>query len=103
MPKSRRTKKFQIVTTPQEFQLAEDLAEVTGHNKSQIYREAVLNRHTMQMQGVATCADGQRCACPQYVRQPPITPAARPYLSDLNHSIIPDEGKRPPEQSNDKP
>lgn len=43
------------------YRMLEQTAERAGLSKGQIIREAITNRHKMQLQGIPTCANGRPC------------------------------------------
>ena len=71
MLRKNYTRSVNILFTPEQFKRLDDLAEKKGVNRSSAARTAIDAYCLMELDGVPTCANGQRCFVPTY-HTPPV-------------------------------
>lgn len=61
---------FNVLLSPHHMTLLEELSIKTSTNYSICIRQAISNFHTMKIQGIPTCADGNACRVPNMFPTP---------------------------------
>ncbi len=64
--KGAKVVRYQIIHSVEDEELANRLSEITGMNRSVLYRSAMKSYYLMTVLQQPTCANGHACHCPQF-------------------------------------